>query len=367
MSKGIKIFLSIILAVTFIATGVFVSDSFAKETLKIGVSIPLTGSIAFLGESYRNAVQMAQDQMKDKDLKYNYEMIFEDSQNDPKNNLTALEKFRSVDHVDAMFTMGANAGFVVSPEVAKTDDILHFTITTIPYVTKGLTNFNHWTSVKEMTELSAQQMEKRKITRCAVFRIISNEGYKVYAHEFFAAASRHKVQIIFDSTFQGGEKNFQTEIAKMKQSKPDIIMLFTDTPELELITKQLKEAGVKTPITSVESFEVAKDKTLWEGMWYISVADPAHSFEDEYVKRYGTNSKVTAPNAYDIFNLYVMAAENAKPAGSKPTPVEIAEELLKIKNFPGALGKLNILDDGSVSSPALVKKIIDGKSTLIKP
>ncbi len=365
MSKDIKIFLSIILAVTFIAMGVFITDSFAKEAFKIGVAIPLTGSVGHLGESLKNSVLMAQDQMKDKNLKYDYELIFEDTQSDSKNVLTAYEKLLNIDKVDAIFSMCCNSGLMIAPLVEKENKIVHFTITIVPYAAKGLTNFNHWTSSALMNEMSAVEMEKRGIKRVAVFRVISLEGYKIYAHDFFRSASNHNIKIVSDHTFQSGEKNFQTEIAKMKATKPDIIMIFCDSPEIELIAKQIREAGIKTPFTSVESFETAKDKTLFEGMWYISIADPNQAYADEYMKRYGKEYQLTGPNGYDMYNLYVTGVENAK-SSSKPTAVEISEEILKIKNFPGALGSLDMLEDGTVKSSSLLKKMVNGKGKLIK-
>ena len=77
-----KIILGIVVLVA-IVVGLFVvinseknSQVSDEQTIKIGVSAPLTGDLAFLGESYKDGINLA---IKDlPKTKYKYEVIFED-------------------------------------------------------------------------------------------------------------------------------------------------------------------------------------------------------------------------------------------------------------------------------------------------
>lgn len=43
-----------------------------------------------------------------------------------------------------------------------------------------------------------------------------------------------------------------------------------------------------------------------------------------------------------------------------PTSVEVLEELLKIQNYDGSVGKISINENRIVQSQAVIKKIING-------
>ena len=74
------------IVIILIIVGIFYfskkSEPVSQEPIKIGVVAPLTGSVAFLGEGLKNAVDLAKESLKD--TRYNYDVIFEDSQLDPK-------------------------------------------------------------------------------------------------------------------------------------------------------------------------------------------------------------------------------------------------------------------------------------------
>ncbi|MEW6602366.1 MAG: ABC transporter substrate-binding protein, partial [Nitrospirota bacterium] len=159
------------------------------------------------------------------------------------------------------------------------------------------------------------------------------------------------------------EKNYQTMIAKVKQAGPDIIVLFDQVPAIEIIVKQLREAGVQTPLTGINSLEQTPHLDLFEGQWYITPLEPSSDFSGSYQARYNAAPPVCSPNAYDIVNLLVTAVERAgKSSSEKPSIKAVTRELMKIKNFRGALGNNMYFDkEGIVQSDAIVKVIKDGK------
>ncbi len=363
MRHTTKIIICFIAVITLLSVGLISSahDSKAKETIKIAFVGPLTGDIGFLGEGMRNAMNIAKDELKD--TKYNYEYVFEDTQNDPKVVVSAVKKVMSIDKVDAILTLGVNAGLVTSPIVEKDNSVVHISIAIEPWVANGDTNFVHWTSSTKLNGLLVDEMKKRGIKTAGIFRTVTAEGYKVYAEDLFKLLKKAGIKLVSDQTFQNGEKSFRTIINKAKPSNPDIYVLFADTPELELLGKQIKEAGITAPLTSVESFEVSQNMDLFEGNWFVSVAEPSHSFAAEYEKRHGSRPPLCAPNAYDMVKLIVTAAENTS-SSSKPSALEISKELTKIKNFPGALGTLYVDKDGMVQSEGSLKMIKNGKLSL---
>ena len=82
-----------ILALTFSAC----TNDKEPQVIKIGAILPLTGPIAFFGEYEKNAINIACSEINDRGgIKgKKVEVIYEDSQNDPKKAVNAFNKLIS--------------------------------------------------------------------------------------------------------------------------------------------------------------------------------------------------------------------------------------------------------------------------------
>ncbi len=361
MRETVKIIIGILVAVIVMSAGHVFSMSGkprAKQTIKIGFSIPLTGDIGFIGEGMRDAALLAKEEMGE--TKHNYELLFEDDKLDPKIDATVGNKFISIDKVDVIVSAGGGSGGVLS-KLADQNGIIHFAVTVEPTVTEGDKNFAHWTSNPDQNSVMADQIKKRGFRRPAAFLNVSLNDYVSIYNDL-----KTRVDFVTMEEVQNGQKDFRTAIAKVKQARPDIIAVILRTPELEILTKQIKELGLNVPLTAIESFAVSKEKELYEGEFFVGGAEPSHGFVEEFRKKYGRDQTIGAPNAYDIVKLVITAAENVK-SSSKPTPGQISASLKKIKNFNGALGVLHVKSNGRVFSKPTVQMIKDGKVIHIEP
>ncbi len=365
MNKRIKILISLIIAVVLVSAGYVFSMSGkpkVKDTFKIGMIAPLTGDAGFVGVGMKNALLMAREQWGDG--KYNYEFVFEDDQLDPKISASAAQKLINVDKVDAVVTVG-HAPRITFP-LAKKHDILHFTIAVQKDLADGINNFTHWAPSVKLNALLIKEMQKRGIKTVGIFRTTSLEAWVAYYNDFLEGIKNTDIRIVTDQTFKKGEKDFRSLIAKAKPTNPDIYMIFVETPELEIVAKQIREAGIDTPFTTLEGFEVTEQPELFEGYWYVSPVEPTDEFSSDYESKFGKRPPVCSPNAYDIFNLLATAIEKAGSSPSKkPSTAQIAKELKKIKSFPGALGDLLVGDDGMVLSAVQLKMIKNGRPVAI--
>ncbi|NOZ67742.1 MAG: ABC transporter substrate-binding protein [Deferribacteres bacterium] len=363
MGKAAGFVVSIFVAALMVSAGVMFSGcekADVKETFKIGVIAPLTGDIAFIGTGMKEAILMAKEQAGD-DTRYNYEVVFEDDQNEQKLAASAAHKLISVDKVDALITLDSPSGNVVSP-IALKNNVIHFGIAVDPNVAKGDTNFIHWTPATRQAELLARELKRRGIRKVGVFGTVSQAGWKVYGDEFVRAAEREGLSIVTRQNFHDGTKDFRNLIARAKPTRPDIYVIEAPTPELEILTRQMREAGIDTPLTGIETFEVSGDLGLFEGYFYVSAVEPTSAYTTAYKQKYNKNAPICSGNTYDIFNLIVSAVEKAGASSSKKPPADrIAAELRNIRNFSGALGILSIDESGIVQSDAQLKMVKNGE------
>jgi branched-chain amino acid transport system substrate-binding protein len=358
MSQSTKWVVGAIGVVAIVAAiGYFVSKRPKKvsaEPIKIGVVAPMTGDLAFMGEGIRDAISIAKENLGN--TKNKYEVIFEDDQLDAKKSASAANKLLSADKVDAFVTFSSVTGNVVAP-IAEQNKIVHFGIASDSNVAKGKYNFIHWTPPSEENKVFISELQRRGIRKLGIFEA---QGAADGIPDLKQQLKSTGIEIVTDQVFNFGEKDFRTTIAKVKDSGAEIYLLMAFSPELEILAKQMREAGITTPITSIESFELSEQLALFEGEWYVNSADPTAYFTSKFNAKTGKSPTLGAANAYDIFNLIVAASE--KNVGStKPTPDQIASELTKIENFSGALGNLSVDEDGLVVSKAAVRIIQDGK------
>ncbi len=363
MKQTRKIVLALLIAVISISVAFMFAGCekkpAVKETFKIGLIAPLSGPAGYLGEGMKNAILLAKEQMKD--TKYNYEILVEDDQLDPKMTASAASKLLDIDKVDVVMSVEAAMAAVISPMVISHDKI-SFGITAVSSNADGEHKFLHWTPAMEQATIVVDEFKKRGIKKVGIFRSVSLEDWTAYVNAVKKLVEGTDIKIVAEHSFTDDTKDFRSMIAQAMTTKPDIYFLVVPTPAVEILTKQLKEAGNKAPLTSIESFEVTESPELFEGYWYVSASEPTQAYRTAYEAKYNKTQTICSSNIYDMFNLTVRAIENVK-SGTRPTRAQIAEELKKIKSFPGALGNLSIGDDGVVVSKAQLKMIKGGKVT----
>ncbi|MEX1014546.1 MAG: ABC transporter substrate-binding protein, partial [Candidatus Paceibacterota bacterium] len=295
--------------------------------------------------------------------RYSYEVIFEDDQLRPSETATAANKLVNIDNVDVLISTTSGSGNVISP-IANENQVLHIGIASDANIANGFYNFIHWTPPSEENKVFIEELKRRDITKLGIFEV-NQQGVAAVTNDLEEKLEGTGIEVVTKQAFNFGETDFRSIISKARDGGAEIYLLLAFSPEVEILARQIKEIGIETPLTSIESFEFTEQKDLFEGEWYVNGADPSDSFANEFELRAGTSPTPGAANGYDAFNLIVSASENIRQS-TKPTSDQIIEELLKINNFSGALGDLYINEDGIVISEAVVRMIQDGKPVTIR-
>lgn len=357
MNKATKIILGVIILVIIVVLVAIFYKPTPKGAIKIGVIAPLTGNLAFVGEGYRDAFLLAKENSKN--TKYNYELIFEDDQMDPAKTATALQKLISIDKVNAVVSFASGPANVISP-LAGQNKIIHFGIATDPSAANGEYNFMHWTPPSEEAKTFVAELQERGIKRLGIF-VTNQQGVLATVAAIKERLKGTDIEIVTEQKFNMDERDFRSLIAKAKPGGAEIYLLETFPPQLELLTKQIKEAQISTPLTCIELVESSDEAMkLFEGYWYVNSADSTTEFNKKFEVKYNKTPPPAAANGYDIFNMLVAAHEEAGKY-EKPTPEKVVEALNQIKDFDGALGKLSMGPDGIIFSQAVVRMIKNGK------
>lgn len=134
------IFLSILLLISIAYIGINLSGFFVlsdtdKETINLGVLIPLTGAQSYLGESELNGYTLALEEYNQNNPKYNLKFHIEDSQANPKVGVDGINKLIFANNIDYAYVTLVPVASPISPIVNE-----HEVSTFIQVITPHLAN-----------------------------------------------------------------------------------------------------------------------------------------------------------------------------------------------------------------------------------
>ncbi len=362
MTKQLKITLAI--AVVVIVAGVLVFNSqsststIQKQTVKIGLVMPLTGKLAFLGEPSKKAAELA---LKDAGkTKYNYELVFEDSQFDAKMAATAASKLVNVDKVLGIITFGSGTADAINT-IAENGKTAQFSLASDPTAAKGTYNYIHWTPPFKEGQLLASELIKRGYKNVAIVGA-NHPGTLAVTDAVREALDGSTVKIASYDLTNIGEKDFRTLISKIKGEGVDMVVMEMFSPEIEIFAKQMKELGLKTDVTSVETFEWSSNPELFEGSWFISDS-VVPNFAEKFKTSFQSDPAPGASYTYDLVAYLISLQEKSNEVIA---PADLPAIISKSGDWNSeTFGKIQVDAEGFFITEASVKMIKDGKAVVV--
>ena len=339
-----------------------------QPEIKIGVILPLTGASAHMGQAAKAAAELAFEDATKHPTKHKYKLILEDDGMDTIKTMTRAQRLIFQEKVNAIVSFAAGPGKTVK-SLAENNKIIHFGWTTDPTIAEGKYNFIHSTQPDVTADKFVDVFMKKGLNNIS-FITLNHNGVAPIVSEIVKRLKQKNVNIVGQHTFNMGERDFRILLLKAEQEKPDIYFFCSFASEMESLRRQMLEAEIKTPVTSVECMDLLKDNSLYEGSWYVGDATEKNP---EILQRISEEKKVNPTHGtsfmYDIVNLLVWAYENTPvQSGQKvPSNADVIQTIQsKITEYPSIFGNISVSDDGIIHTDALVKTIKDGKIVEIK-
>lgn len=324
-----------------------VSCSGESEKIKIGFIGALSGPDALIGGSVKNGVDLAFNELDPN----KYEVIYEDDQGDTNQAIAAYQKLKTVDRVDAIIGVFSPQGNALAPLVEE-DQIIYCDVgASDTAIVKNRTyTVLNWISPEN--EIIKYVDTVKKLGYKKIVSIESNQvGVRSITDQFEEVLA--KEGILFERNLVDlDDKDFRTIVADIKNNDYDAIMFILFPSHSLPALKQLKEAGIDLPITSIEIFEYYDEELKMLERpedWYIYVQDPGQDFINKFNQEFSDEPIAMAPNGYDCAKIIVKAFESNEPINF----------IQSIKNYEGASGLLTY-KDGRIDSEGAVKQYKDG-------
>ena len=349
----------------------------AQDTVKIGLSAPLTGDWAEYGNDFKRSVTMVIDRGNRMGGIHGKKVILEiaDSRGDPKESVLIAEKFVADPEIIAEIGDFSSSSSMAAAPIYERADMTQLSPTAshMEFTKKGKNMFRVVATQGYEGPYNArwavQELGKKKIAT-----IYINNDWGVDANKYFTQEARKLgAEILAEEAFTPGEKDFSAILSKLKRLKPELIYLPTFYADAAAILNQAKRVRfnpvvlANSSLFSQKTIELGGDAV--EGILipanYFS-ADPrpaAQEFTREYQALYGALPNQFAALAYDAANLMVAALHKA----GVDDRAKVKDALVSLQGFQGATGSISYANSHDPEKELVRITIKDGKWVLYQP
>ncbi len=329
----------------------------SKPTIKIGISLPLTGDAASIGNAIKEAILMAKDEIP-ADSRYNYEIIIEDDGYDYKRTALNVNNFADIKHTDVVLSLFDGAAGITAPIVEK-NKINHIGCAWGENFFKKYTySFNHFSKPSTQAQAFINLLQEKNIKKFAVVAInyASMNEMLSYIEEYLKETD---IEITSTNFVNFGERDFRTIIEKIKLQNPDVIMLVMLNPELDIFLKQAIEGHLNKPYTAIDLLQATNYKQFLDGTEFVMSPDGSEDFKAKFSKKSDLTLTSCVANLYDAIKIIFQLYEKYE---TKPTSMQINQDLYNLRNFPSAIGgSVNVDKNGIIDAKLIKVKFDNGR------
>jgi branched-chain amino acid transport system substrate-binding protein len=381
MKKSVVLIILLVI-LSLVICGCSKEDS---SQIKIGVIAELTGDIPAVGASCKKAAEMAVAEVNDAggiqfgDKKYKIKLIIEDNAGKADQSASAAQKLITQQNVTAIVGPNASRYALPAAEIAESGKVVLIT----PWSTAPKATLDSKTNASKKYVFRACfidpfqgrvvakfALDNLQLKKAAVLYDVASEYNKGIAEIFREVYEQNGGKVVAFETYTTNDKDFSSQLTKIKQADPEVIFLPNYYSEVPLQIQQAKRLGITVPFIGADAWgseELIKlcDKDCND--YYFSThyaadaaTDTTKKFIAGYKAKYGTTPDDVAALTYDSFGLLLQALKTA----GKNDRQAVREALAKIPQYEGVTGNMQFKEgSGDPIKSAVILKIKDGKFT----
>ena len=334
------------------------------RSTEVGVILPLTGAMAAGGNRVLQGIQVEVNHYNDT-ASQKISLKVEDSQGDPKVGVTALNHILNATRAKVVIgDLLSGVTLSMAPIAEQEQIVIVAPGASSPSIRHaGDYIFRIWTSDDYDGKVSAHYMFREMGLKSAAVLYIQND-YGIGLKSAFAEEYSNLGGKITDmESFQEGETQFRSIVAKLTQKVPEGIYIAGQPQELGFLIRQMSEAGVSTKVFSNASIEDAGFRTTVGGVnATITYTTPMFNLDDtskvvrefvsDYTSEVGEAPDVASAHGYDAARVVLKCLNSKGNSGGR-----IRDCLYAIRDFPGVTGTFSIDQDGDVVKGLIVKRL----------
>ena len=349
----------------------------AKDPIKIGVYLPLTGQNAFGGQLELEGVQLAHKEMPEV-LGRPVELVVVDNKSDKVEAANAVKRLIERDKVSAFIGTYGSSLAMAGAEIAEKAKVPGVgTSCTNPLVTQGKDYYFRACFIDPYQGAAAATYARETLgaKKAAVLMDMTND-YAVGLSNFFTRSFKNLGgEVVANLKYSSGDQDFTAQLTDLISKNPDVVFMPAYFAEGAIIMKQARELGAKFRLMGADAMDnpdtVKIGGNAVEGFLHTTfpydptmkdMSEEARRFTEAWKKAYP--DKETNVNGALGYNTYFLIMDAIRRAGSSE-PQAIARALAETVELPTALGKLTINKTHDAEMPVGIIEYKDGKRVYV--
>ncbi len=375
-----KLFSIIVIVAVLAALLGACSPAAAGGEVKIAILAPLSGPVPTFGVSTRDGALMAIDEWNAKGgvLGKKITPIVEDSQCTPDPAVNAANKVINQDKVKYIVGEVCSKASIPIADIANKAGVIMVSPTsTNPDVTVGTDGktkdyIYRACFIDPFQGLVAAKFAWDTLKAKKAFLMLdqSNDYVKGLSANFEAAFVKLGGTIVGKESYTAKDTDFGAILAKVADSKPDLVYLPDYYQVVNLATKQAKEKGITAPFMGGDGWDSSDlDLKATDGGYFTNHYSPSDtsSVVVNFLKAYGAKYKddkgaavvpdALAALAYDATNLVIQAINDG---GNADDTGKVRDAMNKI-SYVGVSGKITFDAQHNPIKSAVILQVKTGK------
>ena len=341
-------------AIAAAVAAVLAGAASAQDTIKIGVTQPLTGAFAASGNYVAQGAKIAEDEINKAGgvLGKKIQLVIEDNKSNPTESVGTVEKLTQKDKVPVL--MGAWSSTLTLAVMPKLEEygipMVVETSSSGKITTSGNPFIFRISPTSEMEAKAFQPLVAKMGIKKADFLYTNNDFGIGSSQEFSKMLKANGVDVGISETMDPKATDFSAQLAKIKASGGDTLFVTTAVEQLTLILKQAKDQQLKVKVISCggsnspdQLIEQAGDAangsfhTTFFPPWFPEVTtnpDVSKRYMDEWKARgHAVGGLTEGYRGYD--GIFVIAAAIKLAGKAEPEAIRAALWNTKVKGVYG--------------------------------
>lgn len=319
-------------AVALLLAVVTVTPAAAKDTIKVGAILAVTGPAAFLGAPEAKTLEMMVEEINKKGgIKgRKIELIIKDSGGSPEKALSFAKQLIEEDKVLAIIGPSTSGETMKIKSVAEEGKTILLSCAAAEVIVNPVAKYVFKTPQMDRDAVIKifQQMKYMKLSKAGV--LSSNTGFgKAGKEQIEKLAPEYGIQIAANEVYDKAATDLTAEVTKVKASGAEAIINWSIEPAQAIVIKNARQLGFKGPIFQSHGFgnikyveaagEAAEGVIFPAGRLLVVDKLPKNhpqkavltKYKKDYESKYKEEASTFGGHAYDALIILTKAIEKA--------------------------------------------------------
>jgi branched-chain amino acid transport system substrate-binding protein len=333
------------------------ADASAKEPLKIGAILSVTGPASYLGAPEAKTLEMLVADLNAKGgvAGHPIELIVKDSGGDPAKAVSFAKQLMDEDRVFAIVGPATSGETLAIKPIVEDGKTLLLSCAAAEVIVNPIAPHVFKVAPKDSyaVEMIFRRMKKMGVKRIGL--LSSNTGFgKAGKEQVEKLAPAAGIEVALSEVYDKAATDLTAEVTKLKAAKVQAVLNWSIEPAQSIVLKNARQIGLTVPIFQSHGFanvQYAKAAgAAAEGVLFpasrIVVADTlaaSHpqqpvvaAYKKAYEARYGEDVSTFGGHAYDALMILVRAVQSAGLDREK-----VRAEIEGMTGFVGTAGTFN--------------------------